>query len=127
VVEFAIVVPVVFVLVFGLIEFGRMLMVRQSMTNATREACRMAVLATTNSDEAVEAAVRSRLQSVIPDASDADKVTVSVTPTSLSGISSGAPITVEASVDFSDVSWLPGDFLGLFDVVISAESTQERE
>ncbi len=36
-VEFAIVAPVFFLLVFGMIEYGRMVMVQQVITNASRE------------------------------------------------------------------------------------------
>lgn len=34
--------PVLFLFVFGIIEIGRMLMVRQALTNAAREGCRKA-------------------------------------------------------------------------------------
>ncbi len=36
-VEFALVAPVFFLLVFGMIEYGRMVMVQQVITNASRE------------------------------------------------------------------------------------------
>lgn len=128
VVEFALVVPVLLAFVFGLIEFGRMVMVQQSLTNSAREGCRKAVLATTSSGQDAEAVVRGYLQTAIPDASDVTKVRVSVTPASLAGISSGTPITVGVEVNSSDVSWLPGNFLGLVgDPVLGARATQERE
>ena len=44
VVEFAIVAPVFFLLVFGMIEYGRMVMVQQVITNASREGARVGVL-----------------------------------------------------------------------------------
>ena len=43
-VEFAIVAPVFFLLVFGMIEYGRMVMVQQVITNASREGARVGVL-----------------------------------------------------------------------------------
>ncbi len=43
-VEFAIVAPVFFLLVFGMIEYGRMVMVEQVLTNASREGARVGVL-----------------------------------------------------------------------------------
>ena len=43
-VEFAIVAPVFFLLVFGMIEYGRMVMVQQVLTNASREGARVGVL-----------------------------------------------------------------------------------
>src|SRR5882757_936386 len=43
-VEFAIVAPVFFLLVFGMVEYGRMIMVQQVITNAAREGARVGVL-----------------------------------------------------------------------------------
>ena len=43
-VEFAVVAPVFFLLIFGMIEYGRMVMVQQVITNASREGCRRAVI-----------------------------------------------------------------------------------
>ena len=104
------------------------MMVQQSLTNGAREGCRKAILATTSSEHDADAAVRSYLQTVIPDSSDVNKVRVSITPASLAGISSGTPITVEVEVNSSNVSWLPGNFLGFIgDPVIGARTTQERE
>src|SRR5262245_57058974 len=50
-VEFAVVAPIFLLLVFGMIEYGRMVMVYQIVTNASREGARAAVLdgATTSS------------------------------------------------------------------------------
>ena len=47
VVEFAIIAPIVFLVIFGLMEMGRLVMVKQAVTNAAREGCREASLATT--------------------------------------------------------------------------------
>jgi len=44
VVEMAIVSPLLLMLMLGMIEFGYVFMVAQSLTNATREACRTATL-----------------------------------------------------------------------------------
>src|SRR5258707_9130468 len=43
-VEFAVILPFIMVLFLGIIEFGRVLMVQQILTNAAREGCRNAVL-----------------------------------------------------------------------------------
>ena len=127
-VEFAFAAPLLFMLVFGLIEFGRMMMAKQSVTNAAREGCRTAALATTTSEQDVDDAVRHRLQGVICDVSNPDKLRVSMDPSSLSDISSGAPISVDVEVNYTDVSWLPGSFLSFVgDPVISGRATQERE
>ena len=44
VVELAVVLPLLLTLVFGIIEFGWLFMVRETLTNASREGCRVAVL-----------------------------------------------------------------------------------
>ncbi len=44
VVEMAVVLPILLTILFGIIEFGWTFMVYQSITNAAREGCRVAVL-----------------------------------------------------------------------------------
>ncbi|TFG81694.1 MAG: pilus assembly protein, partial [Chromatiales bacterium] len=87
-VEFAIVAPVFFLFVFGLIELGRIVMVQQALTNAAREGCRTAVPATTVDSAEVEAAVRNYLESVTSNASSVGKVRVTV-PAGLASTASG--------------------------------------
>src|SRR5262249_48705817 len=61
-VEFAIVAPVFFLLVFGMIEYGRMVMVYQILTNASREGARVAVL-----DGATESGVTTQVNNYTTD------------------------------------------------------------
>ena len=124
-VEFAIVAPIFFMLVFALIEFARMMMVQQSLTNAAREGCRTAVLATTKDSSDVESSVRDYLQSVMSNASDSGEVRVTV-PASLSNTASGTILTVSVEVNYGDVSWLPFRYLGL-DPTIAASQIGIRE
>ena len=101
VVEFAVVAPVFILLVFGMIEFGRMVMVQQVLTNASREGARLAVLdGVTVSD--VEASVETFLA-----ASAVSGATIAVDPDPLSDANLGDPVTVTVSVPFGSVSWLP--------------------
>ena len=60
-VEFALVAPLLVMLVLGMIEFGRMMMVEQILTNAAREGARKAVLPGVTKTQ-VESAVDSYLQ-----------------------------------------------------------------
>src|SRR3989304_5166188 len=53
-VEFAIVAPIFFLLVFGMIEFGRVIMVKQIITNASREGAPLAVLDQTTHQEVLD-------------------------------------------------------------------------
>ncbi len=101
-VEFALVVPVFLLLVFGIIEFGRAIMVQQILVNASREGARAA---------AVDGATQSNVEKVVKDylkgcsvKSGADDVVVSPDP---SKARSREEITVSIAVKFSDVSWMP--------------------
>ena len=122
VVEFAIVAPVFFLLVFGMIEYGRMVMVQQVITNASREGARVGVLdgATTAN---VQTAVQNYLTAArIPTAS----ATINCTPSPPSNAGYGQPVTVTVSIPFSNVSWLPTPlFLG--GRTLTATSAMRRE
>ncbi len=118
--EFAVVAPLFFLMVFGMIEFGRMIMVQQVITNASREGARMAVLdgATT---AAVEAAVQTYLQGAT-----IQNAQVSVNPNPPSSAGYGEPVSVTVSISFDQVSWLPSPmFLG--GQSLSASSVMRRE
>lgn len=128
VVEFAVVAPLTFLLVFGIIEFGRLTMVRQAMTNAARQAGRKASLATTRSATDVDTAARNSMGGVMVNASDAQKFRVTTTPASLGTVTSGTPMTVTVAANFSDVGWLPVGLLNLAGIrVLSASATVYRE
>jgi Flp pilus assembly protein TadG len=118
-VEFAIVLPVFVILVFGMIEYGRMVMVQQVITNASREGARRAVLdgATTTS---VQTAVTSYLTNAKVNGGSA-----SVSPNPTTAVA-GDPVTVTVTIPFSAVSWLPSPmYLG--GKTLSATTTMRRE
>ena len=106
-VEFAVVAPLFFLLVFGMIEFGRMVMVQQIITNGSREGARIAVL-----DGATGGEVVTAVENYLTSASvDGAEVAVSPNPPSSAGY--GEPVTVVVSIPFDQVSWLPSPmFLG---------------
>jgi Flp pilus assembly protein TadG len=120
VVEFAIVAPLFFLLVFGMIEFGRMVMVQQVLTNASREGARRAVLSGV-SDTDVEATVENYLANASISGATVTVATQAPTP----------PDTAEArivtvTIPFNQVSWLPTPiFLG--SNTLSASTTMRRE
>jgi len=124
-VEFAVVAPVFFLLIFGMIEYGRMVMVQQVITNASREGARLAVLDGANFEE-INSQVNDYLNSASINAVNA-MVTVEPDPPSSAGF--GEPITVSVSIAFSKVSWLPSPmYLGgktlTATTVMRRESTQ---
>ncbi|MEX0818548.1 MAG: TadE family protein [Pirellulaceae bacterium] len=120
-VEFAVVAPVFVLLLFGMIEYGRMVMVQQMLTNATREGARRAVLDGT-SESHVKATVKDYLASGNILVNDNE---ISVTPDPVTAVL-GDPVTVSMSIPFSRVSWLPSPmFLG--NTNMSSSSVMRRE
>ncbi len=124
-VELSLVAPVFFLMVFGMFELTRMLMLQQAITNATREGCRTAKLANTLSSSQVEASVRRHLKSATTHATDAAIVRVSV-PSGLNTATTGAELAVSVDLDYSDMSWMPFAYLGLTPT-IRAEEVVQRE
>jgi Flp pilus assembly protein TadG len=120
-VEFAVVAPALFLFVFGMVEFGRMVMIQQCVTNASRAGCRRAVLATTTEKSQVEDVVKDYLRTAIPNASG---VSIAVNPQELNGVASGTQVRVAVTVGYKNLSWLP---VGIFDPRVGAESVQQRE
>lgn len=119
-VEFALVAPVLFLLVFGMIEFGRLVMVQQILTNASREGARLAVL-----DDITVSDVSTTVSTYLTGAS-VSGATTSVSPDPLSTAEYGDAVTVTVSVPFSQVSWLPTpQFLN--GTTLSAATTMRRE
>jgi len=122
VVEFAIVAPVFFLLVFGMIEYGRMVMVQQILTNASREGARYAVILDSNDTTAVQTKVTDYLQS----ASINGSPTVTVDwPAGGSG--SNQPVTVTVSIPFGQVSWLPSPMFVSSTLPLTATSVMRKE
>ena len=124
-VEMALVAPVIFLLFFGSIEFARMMMVRQALTNAAREGCRTACLATTQSSNSCDAAIRDALDAVIRDASATGPLEITIQPAFQSTPDTGTTITATVAVDCSAVSWLPPFFTA--GAKISANASTIRE
>ncbi len=92
-----------------MIEYGRMVMVQQVITNASREGARRAVLEGATAND-VKATVTEYLTSAGIDG-NADYVTL--TPSEPSAAGYREPVTVQVEVPFADVSWLGGplDFI----------------
>jgi Flp pilus assembly protein TadG len=128
-VEFAIVAPVFFILIFGMIEFGRMVMVQQILTNASREGARKAVLDGSTATD-VNTTVRNNLGDASITINDSEII---VDPPNPSTAQYGSPVTVTVTVPFSRVSWLPAPFMlnflpaGQTDVTLRATTVMRRE
>ena len=119
-VEFAVIAPLLFMLVFGMIEFGRLMMVEQILTNASREGARRGIL---------EAATSAEVQTLVEDYlknTSISGATVTVSPSSLSQVGFGEPVTVTVSVPYNQVSWLPAPWF-LQETTLTAQSAMQAE
>ena len=133
-VEFAIVAPVFVLLIFGMIEYGRMIMVQQIITNAAREGSRRVVLETAEVLE-IETSVREYLESCSIKATGSSKSDVTVQIQNQDGTvirndkdlpPPGEPVSVVVSFQYTHASWLPVPrFLGEREMF--AMATMRRE
>lgn len=119
-VEFAVVAPVFLLLVFGMIEYGRMVMVQQILTNASREGARCAVLDGATHQMVVDTVTQYLTSGSIQGAN------ITVNPTNPEDAGFGDPVTVTVDIGFSGVSWLPSPmYLG--GTTLSATTVMRRE
>ncbi len=115
-VELAVVLPLLLTLVFGIIEFGWVFMVRETLTNSSREGCRVAVLQGSTEQDIQE------------------RVDASMGPTGLttytvqiSRSSPGDPDEkVQVLIPYADVSLL-GGFFGPTDFNLGATTVMRKE
>jgi Flp pilus assembly protein TadG len=106
-VEFALVAPILFALVLGIIEVGRGFMVIHLLNGAARQGCRAAVIpgsTTTNIQTQVNTALANQGVS-------GTITTVKVngsSQTDASAAGTGDTVTVQTTVSVSNFTWLPG-------------------
>jgi len=128
----ALVLPIFFTVVLGIVEFGRAMMVGQMITNAAREGTRMAIL-----DGETNTTVTNWIESFLNDSINvsAADVTVTITvdpatgnPDPIDQIGSALSkdlVTIKVSVPFDKVSYIPGDYLS--GKSVSAQSAMRHE
>jgi hypothetical protein len=129
VVEFAVVAPVFFILIFGMIEVGQAIMVQQIMTNAAREGARFAVLDGSTSADA-KTKVRNYLTPAIG-STQAQAATIKVynsagAEVEPSTIPSGQPVWVSVQIPFNNISWIPSPWF-LKTHTLTARAVMRRE
>lgn len=121
VVEMAVVAPVFFLMIVLIIEFGRMLMVQEVVTNASREGARRAIMESATPQE-----VQDLVDSYMSNASVSGG-SMTMNPASLDNLAFGQPITVTVSIPYSSVTWFPSDWFGLDSVTIKASTMMRAE
>jgi Flp pilus assembly protein TadG len=100
-VEFALVAPLFVLMVMGMIEVGRAIMVQQVLTNASREGARRAVL-----DGATNTEVTTFVNTYLSNAT-LPTATVTFPQGNPQDAGFGAPVEVQVSIPFGQVSWVP--------------------
>lgn len=115
IVEFAVVLPLLLTILFGIIEYGYVFMVRQTLQHAAREGGRLASLQT----------------SVAPYANVIDRVNEVMAPTRISSyqvqVTQGTcEETVTITVPYDDVS-LVGGFFGTHSYNLTGTCTMRKE
>jgi Flp pilus assembly protein TadG len=112
VVEFAVVAPVFFLIVLGIIEIGWACMVTELLTEAARRACRQGIIEGTSSGSIQSTA--SNYLSSVGISSESVNVYVNDTPAGSANVSAMpayTEITVVVTVPVADVAWTPAWFL----------------
>ena len=104
-VEFALVIPVFLLFAIGIIEVGRANVVLGWVTNASREAARVASFDSTTQTATVKAAANAYLGNV-----GVNGATITVAPDPPTSAADGQSVSVTVSIPFNQVSWLPNAF-----------------
>lgn len=132
-VELAISVNVLFLFIFGIVEFSRLGMAAQLLTNAAREGGRVAVIQNSALSD-----VQSRVTAMLSSAgitagtvtavdSDPGTTGVFIMPSNWSTAAGDTAITVTIRVPYKQISWLPTPFyLSAANVVGTATLNSER-
>ena len=116
-VEAAIVMPVLIFTTLGAIDIAQFINLAQSVSNASREAARMASRDSTVSVDQIDTLMKSYFSETFPglpesECDDAISVAVRdgdnklITSSDLNSITSGDPVSVTVEFDFATVRWL---------------------
>ena len=119
-VEFAMIAPIMIGFTFGLIELGRITLVKQTATHATREGARVAVRPTATTEDVINQ-VNTELALW-----DIEGATVTVEPSLLETAEPGTQVKVRVSLGLDTISWIP-DYFDFGTNTLVAESSMRRE
>jgi len=131
-VEAAMVLPIFFMAIVGIVEFGRGMMVTQLVTNGSREAARRSVMdGSTNAD--VELYVQNSISGALGTTPTDITVSIVITPdpnnnTTGNDLINAQPfdlVTVTVSVPYDKVSFFAGRYLA--GKTLAAETTMRHE
>jgi Flp pilus assembly protein TadG len=107
IVEFTVVAPLLVMVIFGIIEFGRTFMVMELLTEAARAGCRKGIVPGTSTQDIKDAVVNSLTNAGI----SGETATVIINDgagniAEAQGVPSYTEITVQVTISVGSVSWL---------------------
>lgn len=131
-VEMALVLPLFVMIILGIIEFGRAMMVSQLITNAAREGARLAVI-DGSSNTSVQSAVQSFLTGALRVSSTDVSVSISITPAAgnpdpgneCANAQARDLITVNVQVPYNKVNFIPARWLNGKNLVATSAMRHE--
>jgi Flp pilus assembly protein TadG len=121
----AFVAPIFFLLVFAVVEFGRAVMIKHSLTEAARAGARTAALASTINTGTAEDAARKYLQQTMTDSFDLTQCRINISPDGLGTLPTGTTVTAQVEVNFGDVTWITPSFMN--NSVLRGEASMTKE
>ncbi len=116
-IEFAIVLPLLMMILFGIIEFGLLLYDKQVITNASREGARIGISDVAVSDADIEAVVGNYIASnLITFGTTPSSPVTTIEPADRTGMGFGDDVTVTVEYDY--------DFLIIPDILVGFTGVQ---
>jgi Flp pilus assembly protein TadG len=108
VLDMALVMPVLLSLTFGTVEFGHYFYVKHCLQGAAREGARVAITSTAVNSDVTTAVANSMAAAGLT----ASGYTVTLTPTTISGLAEGTSITVSVQCTWGTVGMRPLGLIG---------------
>ncbi|MEX2158991.1 MAG: TadE/TadG family type IV pilus assembly protein [Dehalococcoidia bacterium] len=130
-VEFAMIAPLFFILVLGIVDFGMGLHSWMTMTNATREGARLAAVHAPSSGSVdcnplpAEGSIERKVCDTATNL-DADAMTITVTNADPEGDNAGEEVSVQIDYDYELIMPLSG-FMDLSTISLSATTKMRLE
>jgi Flp pilus assembly protein TadG len=118
-VEFAVIAPLLFLILFGIIEFGILLYDKAMITNASREGARAGIVYSSPnriSNADIQNVVNNYLKTYLISLGSASTYSVSISPNDRSGSAAGDPLSVTVNYQFRFLvisnlaAWFGGGF-----------------
>lgn len=119
--EFAMVLPILLLVLFGILEFGRIMTVSHVLTAAARDGARIAVLPGADNSQ-VLAAVNNQLSQA-----GISYDSYEFTPSDVSTASRDDPVTIRISINYESIAWVPGFIPGLSGVQLQGVAVMRKE